>query len=288
MNKQLSVLVTGASGFIGNYVIEELIRKNIHVIATSMHQEKAMKFNWYRNVTYIPLDLSKLNNNKDYFSYFKKPDSLIHLAWEGLPNYKSDFHVTDNLPRHKLFLGNLIENGLKDINIIGSCLEYGIIEGCLNESMKISPVTNYGIAKNLLKQYLDDLLNKYTFDLKWIRLFYMFGKGQNTNSLLSQLDRAIQNNEPVFNMSKGDQLRDYLPVEKVSEYIVKISLQKTITGIINCCSGYPVSVNKFVETYLNKRNVSMKLNLGYYPYNDYEAKDFWGDNHKLKTIISQE
>ena len=57
----------------------------------------------------------------------------------------------------------------------------------------------------------------------------MFGKGQDDNSLLSQVDRAINNNQSTFNMSKGDQLRDYLPVEKVAEYIVKISIQDKIT-----------------------------------------------------------
>ena len=88
---------------------------------------------------------------------------------------------------------------------------------------------------------------EYPFSFKWVRLFYMYGKGQNPNSLLSQLDKAIANGDKAFNMSGGEQVRDYLPVEKVAEYIVKVALQDKINGVINCCSGEPVSVKEFEE-----------------------------------------
>ena len=118
--------------------------------------------------------------------------------------------------------------------------------------------------------------------MKWLRLFYTYGIGQNENSIFSQLDRAIKNNDKVFNMSAGEQLRDYLPVEKVGEIIVKTSIQNETTGIINCCSGKPVSIRKMVEDHLVKNNSSICLNLGYYPYNDYEPLAFWGSTEKLK------
>ena len=44
-------------------------------------------------------------------------------------------------------------------------------------------------------------------------------KGQNPNSLLSQLDKALANGDKVFNMSGGEQVRDYLPVEKVANIL---------------------------------------------------------------------
>src|SRR5438128_523434 len=110
-----SVLVTGATGFIGNYVVEELLRHHRKVIASSVHEEKARQFSWYSAVTYIPFNLEQTNSNTDYFEFFGKPDGMIHLAWEGLPNYKSEFHINKNLPRHLLLLSNLIQGGLKDL-----------------------------------------------------------------------------------------------------------------------------------------------------------------------------
>ena len=279
------VLVTGATGFIGNYVVQELLTQGYHVLATSADPNKVRRMSWFTQVKYIPFDLGNMDPSTNYFQFFKNPDLLIHLAWEGLPNYKSSFHVQVNLPRQKAFLENLIQNGLSDLTVTGTCLEYGMQEGALREDMPALPSNPYATAKDDLRKSLQSLQGTHSFSLKWIRLFYMYGKGQNPNSLLSQLDNAMNENKKIFNMSGGEQVRDYLPVEKVAEYIVKIALQKEVTGIINCCSRKPVTIKEFVEDYLKEKNKNIQLNLGYYPYPDYEPMRFWGDNSKLKTIL---
>ena len=282
------VLVTGATGFIGNYVIQELLKSGCSIIATSADREKAGRSSWFDRVAHIPFDLTKLDPSANYYQIFQQPDLMIHLAWEGLPNYKSEFHLTENLPRHFDFLSDLIKNGLRDLTVTGTCLEYGMQEGCLKEDMPVFPSNPYAIAKNELRRLLQALQTDQAFSFKWVRLFYMYGKGQNPNSLLSQLDKALANKEEVFNMSGGEQVRDYLPVEKVAEYIVKIALQNQVSGVINCCSGQPVSVKQFVENYLKRNDRFIKLNLGHYPYPDYEPMNFWGDNSRLKTILNNE
>ena len=121
-----------------------------------------------------------------------------------------------------------------------------------------------------------NLQKNYDFDFNWIRLFYMYGEGQSNSSLLSLVDKAIQNGDKEFNMSKGEQLRDYLHVSEVSANIVKITKQNNVKGIINCCSGKPISIRNLVENYLKEKNYELELNLGYYPYPDYEPMAFWG------------
>lgn len=279
------ILVTGATGFIGNYVIEQLLQNGYNVMATSSDIVKAKEANWYSQVKYIALDLKHLDDSVNYYTYFDSPDAMIHLAWEGLPNYNENFHVEENLPRHYHFLKNLLQNGLHDITVSGTCLEYGLKEGCLTENMECKPANPYAIAKNKLRQKLEQLSNRKGFYFKWVRLFYMYGKGQSPKSLISQLDKALEAHESVFNMSGGDQERDFLPVEKMADYIVEIALQDKITGVINCCSGKPVKLKEFVGCYLKQQNKSIELNLGYYPYTDYEPMRFWGDDGKLKTII---
>jgi nucleoside-diphosphate-sugar epimerase len=280
----MKILVTGATGFIGNYVITELLKKNIEVIASSTNIEKAKTFDWYSNVSFIPFNLKEFNSSTNYFEYFNCPDTLIHLAWEGLPNYKDSFHIEENLPRHFNFLENLITNGLKDINITGTCFEYGMKEGCLTEDMECNPTNAYAIAKNELRIALEKFQKGFNFDFKWIRLFYMYGKGQSANSLFSQLDKALENNDAVFNMSGGEQERDYLKVEQVANYIVAISLQREFRGVINCCSGIPIKIKDFVAAYLNVKNKKIALDLSFYPYTDYEPMRFWGDRNKLNRI----
>ena len=281
------ILITGATGFIGNYVVEEMLNHDVEIIATSSNEEKAKQSSWSAKVKYVPFDFKQFNPAINYFDLFYEPDILIHLAWEGLPNYKSSFHTEINLPRHKALFENLIQHGLKNITITGTCLEYGMREGCLSEDMPAHPSNPYATAKNELRKSIEQLQQQFSFSFKWIRLFYMYGKGQNSNALLSQLDNALKNGAAIFNMSGGEQTRDYLPVEKVAEYIVQISSQKNIEGIINCCSGIPVTVKKFVEDYLKITGKSVKLNLGYYPYTDYEPMHFWGSTSKLSKALAE-
>jgi len=281
----MKVLVTGATGFIGNYVVEELLRRRRNVIASSSNEQKASKTEWYGKIIYIPFDLENFDDSINYYEFFDRPDIHIHLAWEGLPNYKSSFHEEINLPRHFAFLTNLIRNGLTDLTVTGTCFEYGMQEGNLKEDMAARPGNPYGRAKDRLRKELEKLKDQYDFSFKWVRLFYMYGKGQNANSLLSQLEKALAEGEEVFNMSGGEQVRDFLPVSVVAENIVKISLQKKVEGIINNSSGEPVTVKSFVESYLQKINKRIILNLGFYPYPDYEPMAFWGDTTKLKKVL---
>ena len=55
----------------------------------------------------------------DYYEYFGRPDRMIHLAWEGLPDYKNEKHITEYLPRHRAFLDNMIRHGLKNLTVTG-------------------------------------------------------------------------------------------------------------------------------------------------------------------------
>lgn len=281
----MKILVTGASGFVGSYVINELLKYDHQIIATVRNTNSVTHFQ--NKIKLIEVDLDDITSDKNYFSESGNPDLLIHLAWQGLPNYKEDFHLEKNLPSHTDFLKNMLDNGLQNLVVTGTCFEYGMKEGCLHEDMASDPQNAYAMAKDKLRIFLEELQKAHPFNLKWIRLFYMYGKGQNPNALLSQLETALEKGDEVFNMSGGEQLRDYLPIERVAEYIVKVALQNKITGIINCCSGVPIKVKDLVENYLKNNNKKINLNPGYYPYTDYEAMAFWGDDKKLKTVLTK-
>jgi nucleoside-diphosphate-sugar epimerase len=281
------ILVTGSTGFIGSFVVPKLLETGHDIIATSVNAEKAVKKEWFSRVSYKELNFEDVHSGANYFEYFDNPDMIIHLAWEGLPNYKSLFHFETNLLRHYIFLKNLVTNGCRNLIVTGTCFEYGMKNGCLTEEMQTDPANPYALAKDTLNKFLRELSKTDPFILKWVRLFYLYGPGQNPGSLFSQLQKALDNNDAVFNMSGGEQVRDYLPVEKAAEYIVKIALQNKITGNINCCSGQPVTVKEMVSDHIRKSGKKIELNPGYYPYPDYEPMAFWGDNKKLQQIINE-
>ena len=201
--------------------------------------------------------------------------SLIHLAWDGLSDYKSSIHIEYNLPNSFNLIKSLVKRGVSQVLVTGTCFEYGFQNGPIPSSAKTSPNNPYATAKDILRKQLESLTEEKFYCLQWSRLFYMYGKGQSPNSLLSQLDIAIKNGECKFNMSGGEQLRDYLPIEDIVEQLADLH-ESSRCGTYNICSGKPISVRRLVEKRVKESGSNIKLNLGYYPYPDYEPMEFWG------------
>ena len=271
----MKIVVTGATGFIGTHVVANLLKRKIDVITTGTDLNKMQKKSWNDKVKFIMLDINhEISDN--IINEIASADKVIHLIWSGLPDYKNLNHFEIFLMPQYFFLKRLIDSGLKDLTITGTCLEYGLKNGYLTEEIKSDPTNPYAIAKDTLRKFLNQLQIKSNFKLKWARVFYTFGEGQSKNSILGQLDLAISNGESNFNMSKGEQLRDYLPVEELANQIVNLSLDNEKNGIYNCCSGVPISIRRMVEEYVSKKDKKINLNLGYYEYPDYEPLAFWG------------
>ena len=115
----------------------------------------------------------------------------------------------------------------------------------------------------------------------------MHGDGQSKASLIPILDKAIEDRDSEFNMSGGEQLRDYLPVVEAASQLVSLVLAKKDIGVVNVCSGIPISVRKLVERWIKENGWSIRLNFGHYPYPDYEPMAFWGDSQRLSSLIGK-
>jgi nucleoside-diphosphate-sugar epimerase len=79
-------------------------------------------------------------------------------------------------------------------------------------------------------------------------------------------------------------LRDYLPVTEVAARLVTILEHADLPGTINVCSGKPISVRRLVELRIAERQSTIQLNLGHYPYPDYEPMAFWGDSSRYDNL----
>jgi dTDP-6-deoxy-L-talose 4-dehydrogenase (NAD+) len=278
----MKVMVTGATGFVGQHVVNALLVCGHSVVAVARNLKRAQVMPWFDRVEFIQCDL---HDNFDSLLLPEcLPEAIVHLAWPGLPNYHDFFHISKNLPADLAFLEAAVKAGVPHILVAGTCLEYGMQFGPLTEEMETHPSTPYGFAKDALRKALQLLQNEKAFILQWMRLFYMHGEGQNKNSLLAQLDQAISEGHEIFNMSAGDQLRDYLPIRKVANNFVYALENPQIKGVINCCNGKPISVYDLVEKRCRLSTSRIKLNRGFYPYPDYEPMAFWGVPTKLANL----
>ncbi|MEF8700036.1 MAG: NAD(P)-dependent oxidoreductase [Candidatus Accumulibacter sp. UW20] len=276
----MRVAITGASGFVGRHVLNALSAHDLEIVAVTREADRLAGVQ--PSVQVVEMDIGESGINA--FAKLGSPEVLIHLAWDGLPNYRSLHHFESELPRQYRFLKNLIESGLPSILVAGTCFEYGLQSGPLAADTRTLPDNPYGYAKDALRKQLQFLQSMTHFHLTWARLFYMFGEGQPSSCLYPKLREAVYRGDSMFNMSGGEQLRDYLRVEEVARQIVHLALARQDVGIVNICSGNPVSVRKIVEEWLRENSWEIKLNLGYYPYPDYEPMAFWGKGTPFDLI----
>ena len=270
--RQMKVAVTGASGFLGRYVVKELERLNISPILV-MRPSTEVPTSLSHHLV-VPIDIQSPPD--DVFSVMQQPDVLIHLAWGGLPNYHSTSHLEQELPAHFRFIKSAVSSGLENVTVSGTCFEYGMQSGELSPDLHAQPVTAYGEAKASLHLQLKKLQSEFKFSLRWARLFYLYGFGQGKNAILPTLEAAVENGDKVFNMSGGEQLRDYMPVKEATAELVSMALETGKTEVRNICSGNPISIRKLVENKISEEGWKIELNFGHYPYPAYEPMEFWG------------
>lgn len=260
----MSVVVTGGTGFIGTKVVEYLKSQNVSVKGLG-HKDASIR-----------------QDPRGLYSNFGCPETVLHLAWENSKNFKS-FSNLDQLPYHFNFLKGLVEQGLKHLVVAGTGFEYGLSSGPLKETDKTDPVTAYGLAKDTLRRELSLLKRERDFTLTWVRIFYIYGDCQ-AKTLYTLLKAGALRGDKTFPMSKGEQLRDFLPLEAVARGLGELALMKKDLGIVNLGSGVPRSVLGLVQDWIAQNHWDIRPEPGAYPYPDYEPMAFWADTTKLKSL----
>lgn len=282
----MKILVTGATGFVGRHLVAALLARGCAVRAVARDPQKAADMPWINAVEFVTADIHAAD--LDVGALTDGIDALAHLAWPGLPNYRALFHFEHNLMADYRFIKSTVEAGVRQVLVTGTCFEYGMQSGPLSEAVEPKPGNPYGLAKHTLHVFLQHLQQEIPFTLQWARLFYLHGAGQNPHSLLAALDRAIDAGEPGFNMSAGEQLRDFLAIETATDYLAAILHKRDFDGVINCASGQPISVRALVEQRLHEREASIELNLGHYPYPTHEPLAFWAVTERLQQLLGAE
>ena len=271
------ILVTGAGGYIGQHVVKALLDKGAAVIATDIRlddvDDRATKIQ--KNI---------FEENENIFTEMGSPDVCLHMAWRDGFIHNSEKHIED-LDSHYKFISNMMKGGLKQIAVMGSMHEVGYYEGAIDENTPTNPLSLYGIAKNTLRQLTFLLGKNENVIVQWIRGFYIFGDDLKNNSTFKKIVEAEQEGKTEFPFTSGKNKYDFLSIYDMADQIAEIVLQDKINGIINSCTGQPMTLAEKVESFIKENNFKIKLKYGAYPDRPYDSPGIWGDATKINEIM---
>lgn len=262
--------VIGSEGFIGKAVQREAGNLDLHCWS---HRHRDLDHTF---------DLHDPDTWQNLLKH--QPTHVMLLSWPGLPNYQETFHITINLQACIDLIEKLLAVGLKRLVVAGTCYEYGLQNGPLSEEQLTDPVNCYAIAKDSLRRVITSQCSQRDVEWCWLRIFYPHGEGQNPNSLLSSLAKAIQRGAESFDMSSGRQLRDFIAVNDVARQLLLLATHPKASGIYNGGSGQPRSVAEIAEELIAKLNSSIVLSKGVYPDRTDEPLAFWAQMDKLQDL----
>lgn len=274
----MKVLVTGANGYMGTGIVKQLLDDGIEVIATDFKLDKVDS-----RAFKIEEDIFQDDNP---FDNLGKPDALLHLAWRDGFKHNSINHIND-FPHHYAFIKKFIDSKIKKICCMGSMHEIGFYEGSINENTPTNPQSLYGISKNALRQAIQVDAKQNDILFQWIRGFYIVGNAESGCSIFSKLAQAASEGKEYFPFTSGENQYDFLDYDEFCYQVAKVTEQDEVNGIINCCSGKPVTLANRVERFIKENGYNIKLQYGAFPDRPYDSKAVWGDDQKIRKILTE-
>jgi nucleoside-diphosphate-sugar epimerase len=234
------VLVTGASGCVGQNVLPVLVSRgwDVHAVST---REMAPRtgVTWHRANLFDPAQLRGVVQRAE-------ATHLLHLAWYLVPGKWASHDENYRWVQASVDLLRVFdEMGGSRFVGAGSCLEYDWSYGsCSEDRTPCQPHTGYGACKHAWQL----MLSSYTRDRKmtsaWGRIFNLYGPYEHPDRLIPAVVRALLAGQPA-RCSHGNQIRDYLYAVDVAEAFVAL-LDSDVTGPINIADGEPVRIREMV------------------------------------------
>jgi UDP-glucose 4-epimerase len=279
----MRIFITGGAGFIGKYILKRLISDSHELLLLSMDEAES-KFLGRYTQNIIISDLKDFQKNKQDIINFA-PEIMIHLAWEGIPDFSYSFckRNLDNSLQLINFMAR--ETECKKFIVSGSCYEYGKQQGACKESDTVNINSAFAWAKYSLYSYADYLCRDQSIELIWFRIFYAYGPGQRRESLIPMLCKTLRKGEiPLIKNPLN--ANDFVYNEDIAEAFRTVVSRNVPSGIYNLGSGSTTKVIDICEIIDNSINGNKDIsNIIRNKINRVPEINFWADTNKTSDVL---
>jgi len=283
--KNKRVIVTGASGFIGQHLCKALIEKEAIVVGFS----RSTLDSKYLSVQYDVDILDQITIRQ--IVYAVQPDFVVHLA-------ASKDRSVDTAAYREGYETNLMGslnliNACQDIPVLarfvflGSTDEYGKLQVPFKETEKEAPINAYGASKLAVTELLKTLARSNGFSSVILRPSIVYGPGQDDSMFLPALIRALVAGNS-FDMSLGEQTRDFVYVDDLVQAIIQALLAPSLCGdVINISSATPIRIDALAKMTANilGKGAEELLKFGAKDYRTSDVMQYWAANTLAKSLL---
>lgn len=274
----MRVLLTGASGFLGRYVLARLQNHGISTVVAGRSLPA--------NVSQKDFVQADLLDHSDLHKLVaeSRATHLLHLAWyaEHGKYWTSPLNLRWTEATIRL-VEAFCHSGGQKVVMAGTCAEYDWSYGyCREDITPANPGTLYGVAKDATRRLTMAVCAEHKVPAVWGRIFLPYGQGEDSRRLIPSLIEVFQGKRAPFGVNAAA-YRDFLHAADLAEGFVSL-LQEDATGIYNLCSGQPIQIGDMVRHIAHSLNADPHTVLDLSTERPDEPGFLVGDNHKLKSL----
>lgn len=260
------IVISGVAGFIGSSLAFKLCSLDYEVIGIDNllcgYESNIEKILSLDNFIFYKLSIT----DSSILNILKKDDIVIHLSSiTALPSNQVDtiFSYQNNVMSTLIFLDNCKNSGISHFIFASSCCVYE--NNIYTQPILEDAITNPTLIYSLGKKHCEELIKSYyhNYDLPYtiFRLFNVYGPGADSSrqqpGLIPYFFKQLINKEPITLYSDGKQRRDYVFIDDVIKFIIKVVESKPLCSIVNVSSGVTFSVNEILSEVQKELNSSI-------------------------------
>ena len=270
------ILLTGATGFLGSYLLKSFIRDNHEIIILKRSESNINKIKSLKgNCVFYDID----KENIDDIFRIEKPEIIIHTACSYGKNNES---ITNLVKTNLIFSLEIFEASIHHetklfVNV---------------DSLLPKKVSNYSFSKSQFSDWLK--INTYDINIVNLKIEQMYGPDTNKNKFFGWLfNNIMSNSTDKIDLTSGVQKRDFIYIDDVVDaFNLIIKNRNHIRGFIDLDlgTGNFVKVKDFVKAIaleveeIYKIKVFNRLNFGAVPYREGEIMKPILDNSIIRSL----